>query len=95
MATKIIVVGHHTDESIRRFTELPQSTVVFAERAADITPEDAADAELYVGSITPELVAQMPRLRFVQLYSAGAGSHTWLPERMSRAASVRASTTSA
>lgn len=85
MATSIIVVGHHADESIRRFTSLPGTRVTFAERAADLTAQDLVDAELYVGSITPELLAQMPKLRFVQLYSAGAGSHTWLPERVTLA----------
>jgi len=85
MATKIIVVGRHTDESIQRFMSLPNSDVVFAERVADIRSNDFADAELFVGSITPELLDQMPRLRFVQLYSAGAGSQTWLPERVTLA----------
>lgn len=85
MTTKIAVVGRHTDESIQRFMSLPNSSIIFAERAADISPGTLADVELFVGGVTPELVAQMPKLRFVQLYSAGAGSHTWLPEHITLA----------
>lgn len=82
MAVKVIVVGRHTEEGIQRFRGLPTSDVVLVEKAEDLSPQDLADAELFVGAMTPELLAQMPRLRFVQLYSAGANSQTWLPERV-------------
>lgn len=82
MAVKVIVVGRHTDESVQRFRDLPTSEVVLVEKVEDLSPQDLADTELFVGVMTPELLAQMPRLRFVQLYSAGANSQTWLPEHV-------------
>lgn len=82
MAPKVIITGRHTDESIRRFKAIPNGSFVFCERVEDLTAQDLAEAELYVGRVSPELLSQMPRLRFVQLYSAGAGSHTWLPDHV-------------
>ena len=80
MPTKVIITGRHTEESIQRFFNLPGADVVLAERPEDIRPEDFADAEVYAGWVTPELVRKMPRLRFVQLFSAGANGFSWLPE---------------
>lgn len=85
MTTKIIVVGNHSDDVVQRFESLPHSDVVFASRADDISARDLAEAELFVGSMTPELLEKMPKLRFVQLYSAGAVGHSWLPERVTLA----------
>ena len=85
MKPLVIVTGRHSEESLRRFRSLPDCRVVTAERAEEIRPEDLAAAELFAGWITPELVRQMPKLRFVQLYSAGADSYGWLPERITLA----------
>ena len=82
MTVKIIVIRPHTEETIQRFRNLPDCRVVFCENFADIRPEDCEDAEILVGGVTPELVEKMPRLRFVQLFSAGANGYGWLPERI-------------
>ena len=56
--------------------------MVTAESPGNLQPEDLAEAELFAGWIAPELVRQMPRLRFVQLCSAGADSYGWIPEKI-------------
>ncbi len=85
MEPLVIVTGKHSGESIRRFSSLPGCRVVMAERPSDLRPEDLADAELFAGWINPELVRKMPKLRFVQLFSAGADGYGWLPERITLA----------
>ena len=85
MKPLVIVTGRHSEESIRRFTSLPDCRVVMAERPEDLRPEDLADAEFFVGWVSRELVQKMPRLRFVQLLSAGADSFGWLPEKITLA----------
>ena len=82
MKPLVIVTGRHSAESLQRFRSLPDCRVVTAERSEDLRPEDLADAELFAGSVTPELVGEMPKLRFVQLFSAGADSYGWLPEHI-------------
>ena len=82
MTTKIIVTGRLREESVWRFHALPGCTVVFAERPEDIRDEDWSDAEIFVGDLRPELLSKMPKLRFVQLYSAGANRFSWLPEEI-------------
>ncbi len=78
--TKIIVTGRLREESVRRFRALPGCTVVFAERPEDIRDDEYAGAEIFVGDLRPELLPKMPKLRFVQLYSAGANRFSCLPE---------------
>lgn len=85
MKPLVIVTGHHSEESLRRFRSLPDCRVVTAERSEDLWPEDLADAECYVGWVSQALVQKMPRLRFVQLLSAGADSFGWLPQRITLA----------
>lgn len=85
MQTKIIVAGAHSEESVRRFRQLPNCSVVFVQDLEQIRPEDCRDAEILVGFITRELVKKMPRLRFVQLYSAGANGYGWLPPEITLA----------
>ena len=82
MKPLLIVTGKHSEEGLRRIRSLPGCRVVTAERPGDLQPEDLAEAELFAGWITPELVRQMPRLRFVQLFSAGADSYGWLPDKI-------------
>ncbi len=79
MQTKLIVIGSHTEEYMAKFRQLPDCSVVFAQKAEDLKPEDCRDAEIVVGHVSRELVEKMPRLRFVQLYSAGANGYAWLP----------------
>lgn len=79
---KIIISGRHTEENKQRFLELPNCEIVFAEKNADIPEEAFADTEIFVGMITKEILPKMPRLRFVQLYSAGANGYGWLPEEI-------------
>lgn len=82
MDPKVIILRDHTEESIQRFLNIPGCRIVFAKSAQDIDPADCEDAEILVGSADPELVARMPRLRFLQLFSAGADGYSWLPERV-------------
>lgn len=85
METKIIVAGAHSEESVRRFRQLPNCSVVFVQDLETIRPEDCRNAEILVGFITRELIKKMPRLRFVQLYSAGANGYGWLPPEITLA----------
>ena len=78
----IMVAGHHTEEAIERFKNLPGCRVVFAEKKADMRPEDLAETEIFVGIIPKDLPPQMPKLRFVQLLSAGANTFEFLPENV-------------
>lgn len=82
MPVRIIVTNVHSDETIQRFRSLPDTKVIFAPKKEDIKPEDLADTEIFVGSLSPDMCAQMPKLRYVQLYSAGANNYTWLPEHI-------------
>ena len=78
----IMVAGVHTDEVKERFQNLPACRVVFAEKKTDMRPEDLAETELFVGIIPKDLPPQMPKLRFVQLLSAGANTFDFLPENV-------------
>ncbi len=82
MRTKVIVTGKHTPENIERFRNLPGAQVVFAPGLEDIRPEDYADTQILVGGVTPNLAENMPELKFVQLFSAGANGYAWLPEKV-------------
>ncbi len=82
MKPLVIITGKHSEESFRRFCSLPQCRVVMVERPDDLRQEDLAEAELFAGWISPELVQKMPKLRFVQLFSAGADSFSWLPDKI-------------
>lgn len=77
---KIIVTGRHTEESRRKFRDIPDSCVIFCEREDDISPEELEDVQVFVGDIRPCMTEIMPRLRFVQLFSAGANGSELLPE---------------
>ncbi len=79
---KIIVTGRHTEESKAKFRDLPDSNVIFCEKAIDISPEELADVQVFVGDIRPCLSDLMPKLRFVQLFSAGANGFDLLPENV-------------
>ena len=85
MLTTVIVTGSHTPETVRRLRELSGCRLVMAEKPGDIAPEDLAEAEIIAGHISPELLSKMPRLRFVQLFSAGANGYSWLPEKITLA----------
>ena len=80
--TRILVIGDHSEESIRRFRALPNCSLVIAENVRDVPQEELRETEIFVGLPYPELVRQMPRLRFVQLYSAGANTYSWLPKEV-------------
>ena len=80
--TKIIITGKHTEEVKQWFLGIPDSQVIFAERLEDVSPEDCKDAEILAGGVNREIVERMPKLRFVQLFSAGANGFAWLPEQV-------------
>ena len=82
MATRILVTSHHTEEMKQRFLAFPDASVTFAENPGEIREEDLREAEIYVGFPSRDLVEKMPKLRFVQLFSAGANNYAWLPEHI-------------
>ena len=86
---KVLVVGAHSEESLRRFRALPCDLAV-SEDGRDVDPAFLGEAEIFVGLPYPELVKRMPRLRFVQLYSAGANGYAWLPGSVTLANAYRA-----
>ena len=81
MSVKVIISGSHTEKTIERFKKL-NADVVFVPSLADADPKDLAEAEIVAGSVNPQLLEKMPKLRFVQLFSAGANSYGWLPEQI-------------
>ena len=82
MAVKIIVSGEHKEEIRQRFLSLDGAKVVFVKDNSEIRDEDCKDAEIFVGFISRELAEKMPKLRYVQIYSAGANTYGWLPENI-------------
>lgn len=82
---KVIVTSHHSEEIIQRFKEIPGCEIIFAEKSSDIPEEAFAETECFVGMINKEMLAKMPKLRFVQLFSAGANGYGWLPEEVTLA----------
>ncbi len=82
MSQKVIITGAHRPEFIEKYRSLPDAKVVFAEKSEDLKEEDLIDCGLFAGRITPALAEKMPKLRFVQLFSAGAGGYGWLPEHI-------------
>ncbi len=85
MSVKVIVFGKHTPESVNKFKGLPGAEVVFAPSPDDVSEKDLADAELLAGGVSRAVVEKTPRLRFVQLFSAGANGYSWLPEKVTLA----------
>ncbi len=79
---KVIVLGNHTAETIRRFREIPGCEISFSEKGTDLPDEVLREAEYIAGGISRELLLKMPRLRYVQLFSAGANGFSWLPEEI-------------
>ena len=47
--TRILVVGAHSEESIRRFRALPNCSLTIAEDPRSIPPEDLRETEIFVG----------------------------------------------
>ena len=82
---KVIITGHHTEENIKRFQNIPGCEIVFAEKIGDIPEEAFADTEMLVGFPSKDVIAKMPKLRFIQLFSAGANGYEWLPEEITLA----------
>ena len=82
---KVIITGHHTEENIKRFQSIPGCEIVFAEKISDVPEEAFADTEMLVGFPSKDVIAKMPKLRFIQLFSAGANRYEWLPEEITLA----------
>ena len=80
--TRVLVVGAHSEEVIRRFRALTNCSLTLTEDPLTLPPEELRETEILVGFPNPELVRQMPKLRFVQLYSAGANNFSWLPKEI-------------
>ncbi len=81
MSVKVIISGNHTEKTIERFKKL-NADVVFVPSLADADPKNLAEAEIVAGGVNPQLLEKMPKLRFVQLFSAGANNYGWLPEQI-------------
>ena len=81
MSVKVIISGNHAEKTIERFKKL-NADVVFVPSLADADPKDLAEAEIVAGGVNPQLLEKMPKLRFVQLFSAGANNYGWLPEQI-------------
>lgn len=82
MTTQMIVLGSHSEETVQRFQSLPDVHAIFRTSINDIRQEDLEETEIFVGFIKKEIADRMPNLRFVQLYSAGANSYSWLKENV-------------
>jgi len=79
---KIIVTGRHTEKTRVKFLSLPDACVIFCEKADDIPAKELADVQIFVGDIRPHMKEQMPKLQFVQLFSAGANGFELLHENV-------------
>ncbi len=82
MAVHILVTGPLKEETIQRFSALPGSSVTFVRDPQELAAADLSDVEIFVGFPSRELLARLPSLRFVQLFSAGAERFGWIPERI-------------
>lgn len=82
MSMKIIVCGEHDDKIKEKFLAVEDARIVFVDDNDKVKDEDCQDAEVFVGMIDERLVEKMPKLRYVQLYSAGANNYGWLPEKI-------------
>jgi len=67
--TKIVVTGMGPD-AVRQIREAAGDATVVAADSARLAAE-VVDAEAIIGTITPELFKAAPKLRWVQVYSAG------------------------
>ena len=79
---KIIVSGEHTEDVKQKFMSLEDAEVIFVRNNSEIKDEDCEDVEVFVGFLDKELVEKMPKLRYNQIYSAGANTFGWLPDRV-------------
>ena len=61
---------------------LPDAQVVFAPSMDEIDPADYADTQILVGDVNRRLAENMPNMKFVQLFSAGANGYAWLPQHI-------------
>lgn len=82
MTVTIIVTGTHTEQSRQKFQSLDDAEIIFCQSPDEIAPEDLVKAEMFAGPLTKQICAKMPKLRFVQLFSAGASNYAWLPEHV-------------
>lgn len=73
--TKILCVLP-TDETQRESLRAaaPKAEFVFSDKA-DFSPADLAEASVVLGNLAPKTLAQMPKLAFVQLNSAGTDGY--------------------
>ena len=56
----------------------PEASFTYAGQRA-VTPEQVADAEVIVGNLAPARLVEAPRLRFLQLHSAGYDNYVTAP----------------
>ena len=82
MNPTILITGRHSEHTLQRLRSLSGCRLIFAQDPNDLDPTLLEDVEIFVGFIRPEMAQKMPRLRFVQLFSAGANGYGWLPEEV-------------
>lgn len=57
-------------------------TFLYTNDVQSLSESDRQEIEIVFGEITKEIAAQLPNLKWVQLFSAGANTFTWLPEEV-------------
>lgn len=56
----------------------PEASFIYADQRA-VAPEQVAEAEVIVGNLAPARLVEAPRLRFLQLHSAGYDNYVTAP----------------
>ena len=77
---KVIVVNDLKEQTIEMFRGLTDYDFTFVREKKDLTDEMLKDCEVFVGSVNPDIVSKAPKLKWIQLFSAGAAGYQWLPE---------------
>ena len=77
---KVVVVNDLKPETEELFRGLKDYDFTFVKTKADLTDEILKDCEVFVGSVNPDIVSRAPKLKWIQLFSAGANGYQWLDE---------------
>ncbi len=73
------------DETIEDFKTIENTHFYFVDSIEELTKEELDSIEVLVGSPKKELVAKLPSLKLVQLFSAGANQFSWLDDSITLA----------
>ncbi|MBQ1468751.1 MAG: D-2-hydroxyacid dehydrogenase [Solobacterium sp.] len=78
----VIVIGRVNESTVNDFSQLKDYHFQYFKNFREIPEEVLAEGEILIGIPLPEYTAKMPKLEWVQLFSAGANRATWLPENV-------------